>query len=100
MPAVVTNGEVFTATLSYAVPTPPGNRFERFEFKWASRCADFTEKTELEKAWTPGSGGVIGSFESIVVPAATCIEGTFEAQVKVKGSVNCKANAYMTVVNP
>jgi hypothetical protein len=99
VPDVVTNGEVFYAVIWYHVPVPTELHTERIEFEWSSRCARFSEKTEIEKAYFAGGHG--GSAMSAVAPTEFCIEGPVEVEAKVRGAeLNCKANAMMTVVNP
>jgi len=94
----VTNQQVFTARVDY-FPSITGKRTEKFIFKWPSRCADFSEKTVTIKK-SRGSG-VTASWVIVVTPSALCVEGIFEAKVKVtKGTKTWTAKALMTVVNP
>ena len=100
VPAVVVNGERFTARVTYTDSVPAGDIYEKFEFNWPSICGYFSETTVRVKEFEPTSGGHNSSYEYVITPLATCINGTFEAKVKVKGVVKCSAKKAMTVVSP
>jgi len=98
VPGVVFNKDVFTASVSYSPPIS-GTRQEKFIFKWPSRCEGFKEKTIRIKKLS--GTDIIGSGEIVVVPGASCVEGIFEAKVKVtKGTKTWTATALMEVINP
>jgi len=98
VPAIVNNGATFEAWVYYSPPIS-GTVTEKFIFKWPSRCVGFKEKTIRIKKniWV----GLSGSGEIVAVPGALCVEGIFEAKVKVtKGTKTWTAKALMEVINP
>jgi hypothetical protein len=99
-PNPVKNREVFTVTVNYS-PYITGTWKEKFIFKWPSTCNYLREKTVRMKKFKDYDVQVTGSFESVVAPWSTCIEGTFEAKVIVfQGTERYEATTSMTVVNP
>lgn len=99
VPAVVARGQTFIATVTYDPPAPGGVRIEDFGFEWsADNCPGFSQKTDRQKAWEDIFPNVVASFLFVTAPTLGCIEGTVDAQVKVRGDYKCKANAIMTVV--
>jgi hypothetical protein len=99
-PNPVENREVFTVTVNYS-PYITGTWKERFIFKWPSTCDFLRERTVRIKKFKDYDYEVTGSFEYVVAPWATCIEGTFEAKVIVfQGTEIYEATTSMTVVNP
>jgi len=99
-PSTVENREVFIVTVNYS-PYITGTWKEKFIFRWPSRCDYLRERTVRRKKFKNYDVQVTGSFESVVAPWSTCIEGTFEARVVVfQGDEKYEATTSMTVVNP
>jgi hypothetical protein len=99
-PSTVENREVFIVTVNYS-PYITGTWKEKFIFRWPSTCDILRERTVRRKKFKNYDVQVKGSFESVVVPWSTCIEGTFEARVVVfQGDEKYEATTSMTVVNP
>lgn len=97
-PTSLRNGEEFAAIVRYFPSAPGGKRVERYQFTWPSRCPGYEEATTMRKQLDTATSASVAFG---LVPAATCIEGTFTATVIVVGAYTCTARSEpLTITNP